>query len=299
MQIDADGWAYDADGVPAHQSAPPMLVNIDSHPYPPDVQRNVPGRDFVDLTRIEPPWSERRHLVPPLSKGELAVRRAIRDLRSARELVDYEASIPVSPEELERRQQAAQEARRFDRELRLQQQRSRRRQHRSEMQAQLNQLINVRKVAAASVQPRSHFQEPRYVLDETWTDTEDADYSAGEASDANAESSRDGVSTPEQPSDAATSDDDIGDGYDSDYELGRRETETVHRTRSAVTVTGRRKRPRAVVMPEASPSPQPTSYRRSTRVKRATTRFSSTSPQRRRMSKRKRRHVMYGETSDC
>jgi hypothetical protein len=71
---------------------------------------------------------------------------------------------------------------------------------------------------------------PRYIIDETFTDN-DTSYSEG--SDI---SSLDGTGAESNLSHDEVEED------DSDYEVGREERETVFRTRSAVTVTGRRKK---------------------------------------------------------
>ncbi|KAI6233541.1 hypothetical protein M3Y99_00903400 [Aphelenchoides fujianensis] len=222
------GFVYDLDGSPVHLSAPPMLVNIDMHPYGPEEQRSVYNHNNSSTAdhsgELFSLWSNETPIVPPLSAGALAVRRAERDLQSQRELDEYEKGKPVNPEEVQRRQQAVMENERARRAERLNRARESRRTQRIEREQRM----------AAIYEPQQ-----RYVIDDSWTDAEDEDYSLGDDEQAAAREE-----AQLEDSDELTDDnlEDFIDDCDSDYELGRVERETVHRSRTALTVTGRPKR---------------------------------------------------------
>ncbi|KAI6233111.1 hypothetical protein M3Y99_00953600 [Aphelenchoides fujianensis] len=229
LQIDqVTGFVYDPDGTPVHLSAPPMLVNIDMHPYGPEEQRSVYNHNNSSTAdhsgELFSLWSNETPIVPPLSAGALAVRRAERDLQSQRELDDYEKGKPVNPEEVQRRQQAVMENERARRAEKLSRARESRRTQRIEREQRM----------AAIYEPQQ-----RYVIDDSWTDAEDEDYSLGDDEQAAAREE-----AQLEDSDELTDEnlEDFIDDCDSDYEIGRVERETVHRSRTALTVTGRPKR---------------------------------------------------------
>ncbi|KAI6185841.1 hypothetical protein M3Y98_00068100 [Aphelenchoides besseyi] len=218
------GFVYDDQRRPVHLSPPALLVNIDQHPYGPEEQRHV-ITDILDEDQIISPWNDSNKIIEPLSAGELALRMAERAQQSERELCEYEAGRPIDPAELEGRRVAAHEAEQQRRNERLQRQREQRRHKRAERELRMQQI----------------YEPTRYVIDDSWTDAEDADYSAGEDEPP---SEHENTTFMDQ-SDSLTDDEnleDIVDDCDSDYELGRPERETVHRNRSALTVTGRPKR---------------------------------------------------------
>ncbi|KAI6212578.1 hypothetical protein M3Y94_00042400 [Aphelenchoides besseyi] len=231
------GFVYDDERRPVHLSPPAMLVNIDQHPYGPEEQRHM-VHDITDEDQLISTWNDNNPIIQSLSASELTHRMAERTQQSERELCEYEAGRPIDPAELEGRRVVINEANEQRRNERLQRQRERRRIARAERELQAQRI----------------YQPTSYVIDDSWTDAEDADYSAGE----DAPSSEHENPNFMDHSDGMTDDenlDDIVDDYDSDYEVGRPERETVHRNRSALTVTGRPKR-RATrpVDPEASSS---------------------------------------------
>ncbi|KAI6183017.1 Bromo domain-containing protein [Aphelenchoides bicaudatus] len=208
--FDENGFVQDVDQIPAHLALPALMVNVDSHPYGPEVQRLVPGRDFANPTQVKNPWS-RRSILPPISLKQHLINQ---QERSQIELKEYEDGKPLDDAELQRRREVEKERQRQAHQARLEKQRNRRSQQQHRQQEENEQMRRM--------------MHPQYVLDENYTDS-DSTYSGGHESAAELGSDLSGV-------------DEVYEDFDSDYEEGAVEQPTVFRNRSALTVTGRRKK---------------------------------------------------------
>lgn len=122
MFFDENGFLEDVEHVPAHLAPPALLVNIDTHPYLPEHQRHVPGRDFADPNLIKNPWFERQ-ILPAIPLHDQLLDRME---KSRIELAEYEAGKPLDEEERIRRRLQEEERRRQVQLDRLEKQQDRR-----------------------------------------------------------------------------------------------------------------------------------------------------------------------------
>jgi hypothetical protein len=122
MFFDQNGFVQDVDEIPGHLALPALLVNADTHPYGPDIQRQVPGRDFLNPNKIQNPWSDRQILPAIPLKGQWLNRME----KSRIELAEYEAGKPLDEGEIERRRRVEEERKKQAHLDRLEKQRNRR-----------------------------------------------------------------------------------------------------------------------------------------------------------------------------
>jgi hypothetical protein len=108
MFFDDNGFVQDIEGIAGHLALPSLLVNVDMHPYGPDIQRLVPGRDFANPNIVKNPWTDRK-ILPAIPLQE---QFAIRIEKSQMELAEYEAGKPLDDAEIERRRLLEEERRR-------------------------------------------------------------------------------------------------------------------------------------------------------------------------------------------
>lgn len=108
MFFDENGFVQDIEGLYEYLASPPLMVNVDMHPYGPEIQRIVPGRDFADPNIVKNPWADRR-ILPSIPLQE---QFAIRMEKSRMELAEYEAGKPLDDAEIERRRLLEEERRR-------------------------------------------------------------------------------------------------------------------------------------------------------------------------------------------
>jgi hypothetical protein len=111
----------DVDEIPGYLALPALLVNVDSHPYGPHIQRCIPGRDFADSNLVQNPWSQ-RSIMPPIPFKEYLSNQKE---RSHLELEEYEAGKPLDEAELQRRRELAKERQKQAHQDKLEKQRNR------------------------------------------------------------------------------------------------------------------------------------------------------------------------------
>lgn len=196
--FDENGFVQDIDEIPAHLALPALLVNVDSHPYGPHIQRHVPGRDFTNPNITQNPWSQ-RSIMPPVSIKEHVLDQKE---RSHLELKEYEVGKPLDEAELQRRRELAKERQKQAYQAKLEKQRNRKSKH---FKINPNNFHFLGNQQEQNEQIRD-MMRPRYIIDDNFTDS-DSTYSEGSAH-ASAEELNETDSEPE-----------INDDLDSDYEV--------------------------------------------------------------------------------